>query len=256
MIEEAWLEYERRESSGSSKDTKSAPLCKLAGSLPVIGFTEKAERILQRALDFESGKNEEIDLSVLDIIDVLALIYENQEKWEEAEAMYIRGVKGSSSRFGVFGSETLQSKRGLANCLRKQGKYIDACKMHQELLGTREEVLGEEHSDTLQNAHDLAVSLYFLEEYVEAESLLRRAIEGRQKNLGPENSETLDSTCELARVMEALGRFDEAISLYEQAGNGYEKTLGPGSHWTKSCREAVQRLGSEHKSSICQMLYN
>lgn len=242
MIEEAWRKSEENGSERHTKDVRSAPLCNLARSLHFMGVTEKAEGFLRRALNSEIETNEEIDLPVLDIIELLGSIYEDQGKWEESEAMYIRSVEGSRSRYGASHRETLRRMRDLADCLRKRGKYQDACEMHRGLLGTREDVLGYEYEDTLESAHDLAVSLYSLKEYVEAENLLRRAMEGRQKHLGPEHFDTLESTCELARVMEALGRPDEAISLYERAGNGFEKTLGPGYHLTKTCREALERL--------------
>jgi tetratricopeptide (TPR) repeat protein len=113
-----------------------------------------------------------------DIDELKALVLRYQGKYEAAEEMSQRALKGREKVLGVEHPDTLASVNNLAVVFRYQGKYEAAEEMSQRALEGRKKALGVEHPDTLASVGNLAVVLQYQGKYEAAEEMRRRALEG------------------------------------------------------------------------------
>jgi tetratricopeptide (TPR) repeat protein len=79
----------------------------------------------------------------------------------------------------------------LAKTLNRQGKYVEAEKIHQETLALDQKVSGLEHPHTLTSMNKLATALSNQKKYAEAEKIYRKTLALRRKVSGPEHPYTL-----------------------------------------------------------------
>ncbi|KAJ0335179.1 hypothetical protein COL154_013769 [Colletotrichum chrysophilum] len=93
------------------------------------------------------------------------------------------------------------------------GNYSKAEVMVQQAVGTRAEILGQEHPSTLMSMANLASTLWNQGRWKEAEELDVRVIEMRKRVLGEEHPSTLMSMANLASTYRDQGRWKEAEEL-------------------------------------------
>jgi tetratricopeptide (TPR) repeat protein len=186
----------------------------------------RAGPILQEAIivrERELGANHP---DTLTSISNLASVLRRQGRYEEAESMNRRALKGYEKELGANHPDTLTSVGNLALVLQRQGRYEKAESMNRRALEGREKELGANHPDTLISVGNLASMLQHQGRYEKAESMNRRALEGREKELGANHPDTLTSVSNLASVLERQGRYEEAESMNRRALEGSEKKLG------------------------------
>jgi tetratricopeptide (TPR) repeat protein len=80
-------------------------------------------------------------------------------KYEAAEEMSLRALKGREKVPGPKHYEALLRVTNLAGVLRDQGKYEAAKEMYQQALDIKRKVLRTEHSSRLFSINGLAVTL-------------------------------------------------------------------------------------------------
>ena len=169
---------------------------------------------------------EDVANARLNGLSLLALVLRGQGKYEAAEEMNRRALKGREKVLGVKHPDTLTSVSNLAGVFRDQGKYKAAEEMNRRALKGSEKVLGVEHPDTLTSVSNLAWVLRDQGEYKAAEEMNRRALEGREKVLGVKHPDTLTSVSNLALMLEDQGKYKAAEEMNRRALKGYEKVLG------------------------------
>mmetsp|Transcript_35129 Transcript_35129/g.79712 ORF Transcript_35129/g.79712 Transcript_35129/m.79712 type:complete len:138 (-) Transcript_35129:301-714(-) len=79
-----------------------------------------------------------------------------QCKFEDAEPLIERALKGRELVFGQQHPDTLESACKLASILTDQGKYDEAESLYQRALAGREATLGVGHPDTVDALNSLA----------------------------------------------------------------------------------------------------
>jgi tetratricopeptide (TPR) repeat protein len=121
----------------------------------------------------------------------LALVLQYQGKYEAAEEMHWRALKGREKVLGVKHPNTLTSVSNVASVLQNQRKYEAAEEMNRRALEGREKVLGAEHPATLTSVYHLAYVLHSKGQYDAASGLYQRAIAGYQKTLGSHHPTSL-----------------------------------------------------------------
>ncbi|KAK4890549.1 hypothetical protein LTR49_028725, partial [Elasticomyces elasticus] len=157
----------------------------------------------------------------------LAQVLQCQGKYEAAEEMNRRALKGYEKALGPEHPHTLTSVSNLAQVLQCQGKYEAAEEMNRRALKGREKALGPEHPHTLTSVSNLALVLQCQGKYKAAEEMDRRALKGREKALGPEHHDTLTSVNNLAQVLQYQGKYEAVEEMNWRALKGCEKALGP-----------------------------
>ena len=168
----------------------------------------------------------DIAIATLNSLDLLALVLQNQGKYEAAEEMNRRALEGYEKVLGVEHPDTLTSVSDLASVFQRQGKYEAAEEMNRRALEGYKKVLGAEHPSTSTSVSNLALVLQDQGKYKTAEEMSRRALEGREKVLGVEHPDTLTSVSDLASVFQRQGKYEAAEEMNRRALEGYKKVLG------------------------------
>ncbi len=162
----------------------------------------------------------------LDSIDSLAVLYQSQGRYSEAEPLYKQALQLREKVLGKEHPDTLDSIDGLAGLYQSQGRHSEAEPLYKQALQLREKVLGKEHPDTLTSINNLAFWYQSQDRYSEAEQLYKQALQLREKVLGKEHPDTLISIDNLALLYNYQGRYSEAEMLLKQAIKLREKVLG------------------------------
>jgi DNA repair protein RadC len=153
---------------------------------------------------------EEIGLLVAENI---ALVYMEQGKWKEAEALEVLVMEKTKHLLGEEHPSTLSSMGNLASIYREQGKWNKAETLEVLVMENSKHLLGEEHPDTLSSMAHLAVTYRTQGKWKEAEALEVLVMEKRMHLLGEEHPSTLSSMANLAATYRTQGKWKEAEAL-------------------------------------------
>jgi tetratricopeptide (TPR) repeat protein len=88
----------------------------------------------------------------------LALTYQNQGCFREAEELELQLIKTPKRVLGEEHLNTLMSIGNLAAIYQNQGRFREAEELELQLIKTRKRVLGEEHLGTLMSIGNLALT--------------------------------------------------------------------------------------------------
>jgi tetratricopeptide (TPR) repeat protein len=116
----------------------------------------------------------------------LGMLYADQGKLAEAEAMYTRALQGKEEALGPKHTLTLNTVNNLGNVYADQGKLAKAEAMYTRALQGREEALGPKHTLTLLTVNNLGAFYADQGKLAEAEAMYTRALQGYKHTLGPE----------------------------------------------------------------------
>ena len=104
-------------------------------------------RVLQHITSSRSALQvEEIDLSAAEGI---ALVYIEQGKWKEAEALEVVVMEKRKHLLGEEHPDTLISMGNLASIYQNQGKWKEAETLQVAVVEKKNHLLGEEHPHSL-----------------------------------------------------------------------------------------------------------
>ncbi|KAH8704348.1 hypothetical protein GQ44DRAFT_778188 [Phaeosphaeriaceae sp. PMI808] len=190
--------------------------------------------MLQRRLLQHASRQEQlisggkVDLEGIEwALHMLGILYADQGKLAEAEAMYSRVLQGKEEALGPKHTSTLDTINNLGNLYKDQGKLAEAEAMYSRALQGKEEALGPKHTSTLNTVNNLG-NLYTNQgKLAEAEAMYNRALQGKEEALGPKHTSTLNTVNNLGLLYANQGKLAEAETMYSQALQGYEEALGP-----------------------------
>ena len=99
----------------------------------------------------------------------LAVVYETQGKYAEAERLFKRALAIREKALGARPPRCGQTLNNLAIVYHEQGKYADAEALYKRALAIREKALGADHPDVAASLNNLAVVYRQQGRYAEAE---------------------------------------------------------------------------------------
>ncbi len=191
-----------------------------------VGSYHPATIIYQR-LNEQKKKNLGLEhQDTLTNMAYLALTYQSQGRWKEAEELEIQVLETRKRVLGLEHPDTLASMAHLASAYRNQGRWKEAEELELQVMETRKQVLGLEHSDTLSSMANIALTYRNQGRWKEAEELDIPIIEARLRVLGPEEPSTLTSMVNLALTYRNQGRWKEAEELEIQIVETRLRVLG------------------------------
>src|SRR5271155_495480 len=203
-------------------------------------------RLLQHALRHEQfitdGKVKTEGMEWM--LHCLGLLYANQGKLAEAEAMYTQALQGSEEALGPKHTSTLSTVNNLGLLYANQGKLAEAEAMYTQALQGSEEALGPKHTSTLSTVNNLGNLYADQGKLAEAEAMYTRALQGSEEALGPKHTSTLSTVNNLGLLYANQGKLAEAEAMYTRALQGKEEALGP-KH--TSTLNTVNNLGNLYK---------
>ncbi|KAK5992301.1 Kinesin light chain 1 [Cladobotryum mycophilum] len=171
------------------------------------------------------------------ILHDLGMLYEDQCRYSDAEAMYERALQGREKIYGAEHTSTLDTVNNLGLLYAHQGRLSDAEAMYERALRGYEEVYEAEHTSTLSTVNNLGNLYSDQGRLSDAEAMHERALRDKEKIYGPEHTSTIDTVNNLGNLYKNQGRLSDAEPMYERALRGYEKAWGP---------EHISTLGTAH----------
>ena len=161
-------------------------------------------------------------------LNLLALLFQAQGRYAEAEPLFKRALAIEEKAFGPEHPDLATCLASLASLYDAMGRYADAEPLGERALAIQEKALGPEHPDLAACLNDLASLYDAMGRYSEAEPLCKRALAIREKAFGPDHPHVAMSLDSLARILLDQDRYPEAEPLLERALAIAEKTSGPG----------------------------
>ena len=147
----------------------------------------------------------------------LAQVYAGQEKYVEAEPVYLQALKIYQAVHGEFHADVAAMLNNLGVLHRMYGQYAQAEPLLMRALAIKEKLLGPDHPDVALSVGNLAQLRVVQGQPEKAEPLYRRALAIREQTLGTFHPEVAKTLEDLANVLRKVGRTDEAISLEVRA---------------------------------------
>ncbi|MFZ5448354.1 MAG: tetratricopeptide repeat protein [Thermodesulfobacteriota bacterium] len=184
------------------------------------GEYEKTEQLLNAAL-IETRKFKSTDPRIIITFGNLALLYQNQKKFSQAETFYERVLALRKQTLPENDPRIAADLNNLATVLSAQGKNKVAKEQLQEALAINEQAYGKDHPSVATNLNNLA-SIYHLEgNSAQAEEFYLRALAIQQKALGANHGEVALTRHNLTELYRSQGEVAKAKLLQKQsAGEG------------------------------------
>jgi tetratricopeptide (TPR) repeat protein len=127
----------------------------------------------------------------------LGILYSNQGKLAEAEAIYVRALKGKEKAWGPDHMSTLDTVNNLGALYSDQGKLAKAEAMYVRALKGYEKAWGPDHTSTLDTVNNLGLLYSKQGKLAEAEAMYVRALKGYEKARDPDHRSTSDTAYNL-----------------------------------------------------------
>ena len=110
--------------------------------------------------------------------------------------------------------------------LREQGYFKEAETLENEVMDTRNRILGVEHPETIHAMVHLAITYRYLGKYTEAEKLDIQVYGARSRILGVEHLDTIHAMGNSAITYKRLGKYTKAEKLEIQVLDARSRILG------------------------------
>ena len=87
----------------------------------------------------------------------LAIIYQGQKRWKEAEELALRVIELRQNALGPQHPDTVHKKAELVVSYSRQRRWVEAERLQLQVLEMKERILGPEHPDVMKSQSALAV---------------------------------------------------------------------------------------------------
>ncbi len=216
----------RIEALDNQPQTQAAFLETMGRVFTVLGEFERAESLLDRAVDIRQSAAGADELALAQALHHQSVLLDQRGRYEEAEEPIQLAVEIRERRLGDH-ADLGFSLNTLGNVLWHQGRLDEAEVIHRRALELRQRILPPNHSDIGQSMHNLGALRYFAGDLAEAERLWRRSAEIEEAAHGPWDWNLATSLHTLAIVCSDQQRYDEALELEQRSLAIREKVLGP-----------------------------
>jgi len=186
---------------------------------------QEAERLLSKsaaAAEAFGPQNARLAAS----LNSLALVYDDQGKFTNAESMYKRALSIFENIQPPDQENIAATLSNLSDLYREQGKFNQAEPLCTRALEIRTRVLGQNNADTATSMNNLALLYYAENKYTQAEPLLLQALAVWKQQLGANDPKVATCMNNLALLYSDQGKYSAARELYENALAMRKSSLG------------------------------
>lgn len=152
----------------------------------------------------------------------LACLYKEMGDFKSAETL-LKKVLNEVSATPWGGSDWMRSE--LADLYKQQGRYEDAEQLYSKLIKVKQKHFGEWHPNAALSIDDLGHLFESEGRYLEAEGLFKKALQIRLKMLCKEHPDVGESFRNLSVVCNIQGRFRESADYYQESLTSYRQCL-------------------------------
>ncbi len=153
---------------------------------------------------------------VADCLNNLALVYEAQDKYKEAESLFQRAL-AIDEVLEEKQYEITSTLNNLANLYQKQGRYPEAETLFLKALASDEQRYGSNHIEVATDLNNLALLYRIQGRYVEAEPLAQKALTIKENTHGSMHPAVAKNLNNLAAIYFQQELYEKAEPLYERA---------------------------------------
>ena len=171
---------EQQPKTKTSCEEWAAVMYRTAGYLLVTGLLSEAQRLAEKGMETMTQLCGRSAMTSMLVMHMLALIYGEQGRFDDAEKLLVEFVKGVEAMLGADHPPALSGMNDLAITYGHQGRYDEARKLHVKVLESRKIKLGVNHPATLYSMDNLAITYSSLGRYHEAEKLHVKVLENRK----------------------------------------------------------------------------
>ena len=198
-----------------------------AAALHKKGDFSEAATVCQRALELAERVSGPEHVRTADVLNKLAILYDDMGEYSKAEPLYQRSLKIRESKFGPDHLAVASSLNNMANLYRKMGQYAKAEPLYRRSLKIREAKFGTDHLAVAASLNNLALLNRNMGQYAKAESLVQRSLKMRESKLGPDHPDVAASLNSLAILYDLMRQYAKAEPLYQRSLKIRESKLGP-----------------------------
>ncbi|MBY5280966.1 tetratricopeptide repeat protein [Anabaena sp. PCC 7938] len=159
-------------------------------------------------------------------LNQLALLYESQGRYNDAELLYLQSLDISKRQRGADHPLVASSLNNLAGIYESQGRYNDAELLYLQSLDIRKCQLDNDHPDIATSLNNLALLYKLQGRYNDAESLFLQSLDIRKRQFVADYSDVAQSLNNLAELYTLQGNYNEAEPLYLQSLDISKHQLG------------------------------
>ncbi len=208
----------------------------------------------QKAIALQKQLNLDLDLATS--LNNLALLYDLQGEYEQAESLYVQAIELYQTLLEEQHPHVASLLDNLAGLYYSRGKYKEAEPLFLRALELRKTLLGEQHPDVATSFNNLALLYKSQGRYELAELLYFQALKLRKTLLGEQHPHVASSLNNLALLYSLKGKYEQAESLYLKALELRKTLLGEQHPYVASSLDNLARLyGSQGKYELAEPLY-
>lgn len=191
-----------------------------------LGDFDAAGQQLQQALETRRKLLGDEHPDTLHTTNNLANLLAQQDRLEEAEALYVHVLSVRRRLLGADAAETLVTQNDLAMLQLVQGRFDEARALLEDALAVSRRALGDAHPDTIVALNNLALAHMNRGDAPAAEPLLREALEAAQRVAGADHPAAIKTSLNLGLLLTSDGRWEEAERLLRDALPRGRRVLG------------------------------
>jgi tetratricopeptide (TPR) repeat protein len=186
----------------------------------------------------------------------LAVLYDNQGKYSEAEPLYLDALEMRKQLFTGDHPDVASSLNNLALLYHNQGKYSEAEPLYLDALEMTKRLFTGDHPDVASSLNNLALLYHNQGKYSEAEPLYLDALEMTKRLFTSDHPNIATSLNNLAYLYHNQGRYSEAEPLYLEALEMRKRLfIGDHSDVATSLNNLAGLYKSQGKYSEAEPLY-
>jgi tetratricopeptide (TPR) repeat protein len=220
-----------------------------------LGNYAQAQEWLERLLKIREAEGKE-DVELSSTQHELAILYEDIDKYNEAEKLYRRSLSIKEKIFGEENFELLSSLNNLVLLYRRQGRYEEAEPLFQRLIAISEKTLGKGHPRVVEAMNSMAVFYEKHGNYAKAELLFQRALEISEKTLGKEHPRVAEAMNSMAVLYEKMGNYEKSELFFQRVVEIRKKNLGnEHPHVAAAMNNLATFYESRHRYNEAESLY-
>ncbi|KAJ7480563.1 hypothetical protein FB451DRAFT_1365055 [Mycena latifolia] len=174
---------------------------------------KKAEEVLVVEVEKHRTLLGEDHIATLDVMNHLAVAYENLGQYKVAEKLLILVLKKRRKCLGEHHPDTLVAMTDLAWTYVSLGQLKEAAELQTVVVEKRRQILGEDHPSTLTAMNNLAVTHNDLGQFKAAEEIQIVVLDKRRKISGDDHPDTLTVMNNLGITYMCLGQCQKAKQL-------------------------------------------
>ncbi len=181
-----------------------------------LGELSDAERCLRRAIELNRSLSDPDEAGLLTCQRNLAGILHDQDKFDEARALYEQVLEGRLRLFGEQSRQVAMAVNALASLHGDQNRHDQALQFKRREIAIWSALLPADHPQLLLAKADAGEILRILKQLDEADAMLTSAVPAIEAKLGMGDPYAQRALEFLANLRQAQGKTDEAAAILER----------------------------------------